>query len=170
MKLWQRSLVIGAAIAGVFAVLDVWGVGLPLLMASLVAFGVIARLTPWIGVRLLDAGVLRVRGWLWAGDQGRFHAFAGTPLRIEDDGRQVWVDAEGLQRILGRAEPEAATAARHAGRWRRLEDGTLMLRVDAVVAHLNAMPGRAEPRVQRLRRYLERDVIYPAAQRRGRTR
>ncbi|MBU6257160.1 MAG: hypothetical protein KGL18_00680 [Burkholderiales bacterium] len=170
MKLWQRSVAIGGAIAAVLGVLDVWGVGLPLLTASLAAYAVIALTTPWIGVRLLDALILRLRGWFWAADQGRFHAFAGNALRVEDDGRQVWIPAADLQRILGRVEPEAVTAARHAGRWRRDEEGTLMLRVDAVVENLNLMRGRDDPRVLRLRRYLERELLYPAARRRERAR
>jgi hypothetical protein len=41
-----------------------------------------------------------------------------------------------------------------------------MLRVDAVVLHLNTMAGRHDPRVQRLRRYFEREVLYPASRRR----
>ena len=43
-----------------------------------------------------------------------------------------------------------------------------MLRVDAVIAYLGQMPERNDPRVQKLRRYLERDVLHPAAERRRR--
>jgi hypothetical protein len=71
-------------------------------------------------------------------------------------------------RVLGRREAEDVLAARHTGRWQRDEDGVLMLRVDAVVQRLAAMPGRDEPRVQRLRRYFEREVLFPASQRRAR--
>jgi hypothetical protein len=74
-------------------------------------------------------------------------------------------------RVLGRRKPEASLAARFTGHWRRDDDGdTLMLRVDAVVRHLGTMPGREDPRVQRLRRYFEREVLYPASQRRARER
>jgi hypothetical protein len=36
-----------------------------------------------------------------------------------------------------------------------------MLRVDAVVQNLATMPGRDAPRIQKFRRYLERDVLFP---------
>ena len=89
-------------------------------------------------------------------------------LQFEDDGRQVWIAGQGLMRALGRPEPEDALAARHAGQWRRTEQGVLMLRVDAVVQVLASRSGRTEPRQLRLRRYLERDVLYPARMRRER--
>jgi hypothetical protein len=95
-----------------------------------------------------------------------FHAFAGVPLHIEDDGSHVWIDGPGVQRAIGRREPEDAQAARHTGHWRRNAEGTLMLRVDAVIQNLATMPGRDAPRIQKFRRYLERDVLYPAQRRR----
>ena len=52
--------------------------------------------------------------------------------------------------------------------WRRDAQGVLMLRVDAVIDYLGHMPERNDPRVQKLRRYLERDVLHPAAERRRR--
>lgn len=133
-----------------------------LLLAGLVAGGA------WLAVyRSADASRwLRER--LGARAAGHFHAFGGVPLAVEDDGRHVWIAGPGLQRVLGRREPEEALAARHAGCWRRSERGVLMLRVDAVVQTLATMPGRHEPRVQKLRRYLERDVLHPAAARRSR--
>jgi hypothetical protein len=118
--------------------------------------------------RALVAALQRLRErWGAAGD-GRFHSFAGVSLRIEDDGRHVWVDGAGLMRATGRQEPEDALAARHAGRWRRAPDRALMLRVDAVVQQLCTGRDRDAPRIQRLRRYLERDVLFPAARRRER--
>ncbi len=133
-----------------------------LLLAGLVAGGA------WLLVyRSADASRwLRER--LSAHEAGHFHAFGGVPLTVEDDGRHVWIAGPGLQRVLGRREPEEALAARHAGCWRRNERGVLMLRVDAVVQTLATMPGRHEPRIQKLRRYLERDVLHPAAVRRAR--
>jgi hypothetical protein len=70
--------------------------------------------------------------------------------------------------VLGTADSEATLAARHAGSWRRNPDDVLQLRVDAVVQHLNTMPDRHDLRVQRLRRYFEREVLFPAQQRRER--
>ncbi len=107
-----------------------------------------------------------VRERLGAREAGRHHSFAGVTLRVEDDGRHVWLGGAGLLRVLGRREDDGVLAARHAGRWRRHDDGALLLRVDAVVQVLAQMPARNEPRVLKFRRYLERDVLHPAARRR----
>lgn len=48
------------------------------------------------------------------------------------------------------------------------DDGTLHLRVDGIVACLCSMPDCMQPRVIRLRRYLERELLFPAAERRRR--
>ncbi len=162
----SRAIAVGVLIAGVLGLLHLLGVGLKLLLALGIVIAVVAWALPFIGVRWLDAAILAVRTLFWAREQGRFHSFGGVPLRIEDDGRHMWVDGDGLMRVLGRREPEEALAARHAGAWRRSDDGVLMLRVDAVVRHLGTMPGRDAARVQRLRRYFEREVLYPAGRRR----
>jgi hypothetical protein len=163
-----RSVLVGLGIAVVLGALNWAGVGLWLLMCLAIFLGTIAWVLPWYGVRLLDEIILFVRGLFWARDQGRFHSFGGAPLQIEDDGRYVWVDGPGLLRALGRREADDVLAARHAGHWQRSDTGVLMLRVDAVVQYLAQMPGRNEPRIQRLRRYFERDVLYPASRRRER--
>ena len=164
----MRSFVAGLLVAGLLGGLHAMGVGLWLLLGLAIVVAFVAWALPFIGVRWLDAGILWARGLFWAREQGRFHSFGGVPLDIEDDGQQVWVDGHGLMRALGRVEPEDALAARHSGHWRRNDDEVLMLRVDAVVKHLATMPGRDDPRVQRLRRYFEREVLFPASQRRAR--
>ncbi len=136
-------------------------------LAGVVFF--IATAMPHVGVRLIDAVILQLRTWFWREQQGRHHAFSGVPMLIEDDGRQMWVSGADLQRVLGTRDAEDVLAARHAGRWRRRPDGLLMLRVDAVVDHLAAAPGRLDPRTVHLRRYFEREVLFPAAERRRRT-
>lgn len=163
-----RALVLGALIALVLGLLHWAGVGLWILGVLAAVFAVIAHTAPWVGVRIYDAIAVRVRGWYWAPEMGKYHSFAGVPLQIEDDGRHVWVGGDGLMRALGRREPEDALAARHTGMWRRDAEGVLQLRVDAVVQVLSTMPGRDDPRVQRLRRYFERDVLFPAERRRTR--
>ncbi len=163
-----RALALGLAVAGFLGLLHLLGVGLPLLLLLALAIGFVTLLMPLLGLRWFDALLLWLRGRHWAKEEGHFHSFAGVALTIEDDGRHVWVGADGLQRALGRTEPEAALAARHSGRWLRRADSRLMLRVDAVVAWLNTMPEREDPRVQRLRRYFETQVLYPAQQRRQR--
>jgi hypothetical protein len=163
-----RAAVVALCIAGVLGWLHALGVGLRLLLALALLFSFVAIVMPHLGVRWLDDAILALRTLFWRREQGQFHAFAGVPLDIEDDGRHVWVAGEGLQRALGTTDSEAALAARHAGNWRRDADGVLLLRVDAVVQHLNTMPGRHDPRVQRLRRYFEREVLFPARLRRER--
>ncbi len=163
-----RTALVMAALGVVLGVLQWTGLGLPLLVAVLVFIGVVAWALPWVGVRLWDAAVLAVRGQLWKHDEGRFHAFAGIPLQIEDDGRHVWLGGDGLQRVLGTRDSDEVLAARLAGQWRRAPDGELLLRVDAVLHWLAMMPRRHEPRVQKLRHYLERDVLLPAQRRRQR--
>jgi hypothetical protein len=163
-----RALFVALVIAGFLGWLHALGVGLPLLLGLALVFCIVALIAPRLGVRWIDDLILALRGLYWRREQGRFHTFGGVPLDIEDDGRQVWVAGEGLQRVLGTEDTEATLAARHAGSWRRNADDVLQLRVDAVVQHLNTMPGRHDPRVQRLRRYLEREVLFPAKQRRER--
>ena len=90
-------------------------------------------------------------------------------LRIEHDDRHSWVDGAGLQRALGTRDRDDVLAARMPGRWRRDDKGELMLRVDAVVEHLARRPERMDPRVVRLRVYLEREVLFPATERRRRS-
>ena len=72
-----------------------------------------------------------------------------------------------MQRLLRRREPEDVLAARHAGRWQRDARGRLLLRVDAIVDLLATGPGRMNPRTVRLRRYLERELLFPAERRHG---
>ena len=160
-----RALVVGASIAGLLGLLHLMGVGLKLLFALGVFISVTILVVPWVVANWVGDIKRFVRARFWAREQGVFHSFGGVPLRVEDDGRHVWVDGDGYMRALGRREPEDALAARHTGMWRRDGEGMLMLRVDAVVQVLATMPGRVDPRVQRLRRYFERDVLYPAGRR-----
>jgi hypothetical protein len=167
-SLFGRSLIVAGVIAGVLGVLHALGVGLWMLFGLGVIVAVVALFSPRLGVRWLDNIVHALRNWFWARHQGRFHSFGGVPLQIDDDGLNMWVDGAGLQRVMGTRDSEQVLAARHAGHWQRNHAGLLMLRVDAVVQHLNTMPGRDAPRVQKLRRYFEREVLYPAARRQGR--
>lgn len=164
-----RSLVLAVLIAGFLGLLHALGIGLKLLLALGLVIAFVALVLPFLGVRWLDDATQFVRRLYWAPEEGHFHSFNGVPLDIEDDGRHQWVAAEGLQRVLGTQEPEPALAARHTGRWQRNEAGVLLLRVDAVVQVLSTMPRRNDPSVQRLRRYFEREVLFPARQRQART-
>jgi len=165
----RRAIAIALITAVVLGALHFSGLARPLLLGLGVVIAFVCWALPFIGVRWLDDVILAVRSVYWAPEQGRFHSFGGVPLRIEDDGRHLWMDAEGYMRAVGRREPEASLAARFTGHWRRDEEGAaLMLRVDAVARHLGSMPGREDLRVQRLRRYVERELLYPASRRRAR--
>jgi hypothetical protein len=163
----QRAGVVAVGLAALLWVLDRFGIGMPLLLWFISFLGAIAWMMPVLGVRILDRIILAVRTLFWKQQQGRHHSFSGILLDITDDGRHVWVAAEGLQRAMAKREPEDVLAARLAGHWQRAANGELQLRVDAVVQLLATMPGRDEHRTQRLRKYLERDVLYPAARRRA---
>lgn len=165
-----RAAVLAGLVSALLALLHIAGVGLPLLGALAVIVALVAGLAPRLGVRWLDAVIHQVRALLWRSEQGRHHSFGGITLHLHDDGRFVWLAAADLHLLLRTTEPEDVTAARHAGRWRRDEDGVLQLRVDAVVATLSSGPASLQPRVIRLRRYLAREVLFPAAERRRRAR
>lgn len=164
-----RAVVIGLLVMGVLWVLDVYGVGLKLVGAVVVLIGAIAWFTPRLGVRLLDAALYWGRFWFWRGQHGRHHAFGDIPLDIREDGDMMWIEAEGLRRVLDNWEPDGVFLARVATTawWR---DGRrLWLRVDAVIHHLVEAPERMDPRRVRLRLYLERQVLFPFNERRRRS-
>jgi hypothetical protein len=160
-----RAILVGLLIATVLGWSSLLGSGLGLTVLAVVALCVAAVGGLWWLTQRAGDAHAAVRERLGRAEDGHHHAFAGVRLQVEDDGRHVWVGGAGLQKVLGQREPEEAQAARHAGAWRRNERGLLMLRVDAAIQHLATMPGRDDPRVQRLRRYLERDVLYPAQRR-----
>jgi hypothetical protein len=163
----KLAFIVAAALVGVAVLLraigfSFWGLVFAVGVAALV------MLASRHGVRGLEALSALRRQHTWGREEGRFHAFGGVPLQVHDDGRHVWLGGAGLLRVLGRKEPDDVLAARMPGQWRRDDEGALLLRVDAVIDYLAHMPGRDDPRVQKLRRYLERDVAYPAAERRRR--
>ncbi|MBP6764708.1 MAG: hypothetical protein KA141_06915 [Rubrivivax sp.] len=163
----RGALLVALLISTVLGWVHVLGTRVAWIAGGGVVLALLVACVVWFGMRRAADVQAWMRERFWAADAGQHHAFDGVMLRIEDDGRHVWIDGPGLQRVLRRREPEDAQAARHSGAWRRSEQGVLMLRVDAVVQQLARMPGRDEPRIQKLRRYLERDVLYPAARRRA---
>ncbi len=163
-----RALAIAVVVGAALGLLHRFGVGLPVLFFIAGVLGLIALLAPWAGVGVLDDLILAVRALVWRNEQGRHHSFGGQPMHIDDDGRHVWIVGADLQRALGTSDREDVLAARVPGRWRRDDRGALMLRVDAGVHYLATAPGRMDPRTVRLRRYLEREVLFPAAERRRR--
>ncbi len=163
----KQAALVAVVIAAALALTDKLGFGLPLLLMLVSMLGLVAYAAPQLGVRWLDDLILLARSWLWRHDHGSLHSFGGLRLEIEDIHGEMWIAADSLQRAINQREPEDVTAARLAGQWRRNHNGDIMLNVKAVVQHLATMPDRSNLRVQRFRRYLERDVLYPAARRRN---
>lgn len=163
-----KAAVIVAGLASFFGLMQVLGIALPLFLSLGLVFAVVAVALPWVGVRWLDSLAQHARNWHWRHEAGRHHAFAGVTLHVEDDGRHLWIDGADLKRVLRSSDRDEVLAARMPSRWRRAADGRLQLRVDAVVEHLATAPERMDPRRVKLRRYLEQDVLFPAAERRRR--
>ena len=88
------------------------------LLLGIALAGLVAA-AAWIVRTRLDDFTAWLRERAWADRAGRHHAFGGTALDIEDDGRHVWLDGPGLLRVLGRREPDDVLAARMPGQWRR---------------------------------------------------
>ena len=168
-----RSAFIAIVLVGVVSalgwLLHVSGLAYWLWLGGLTAVAVLGLVWPKPLISAASAIKQALRGRVWRSRQGQHHAFAGVSLYICSDARHEWLAAADLQRALGTREPDDAVAARHSGRWRRDDQQRLLLRVDAVVAVLEHAPRRMDPHVIHLRRYLEREVLYPAAQRRKRT-
>lgn len=168
-RLWLQTLALGGAAAAAAWIFSQWSGALRFVLILAIAVVYVALVLPHIGIRIIDRLILAARTLHWRHEQGHHHAFAGVPLQITEDHRHVWVDGVSLQRVLGTRDPEDVLAARHSGRWRRDAEGSLLLRVDAVVDVLAHGPGRLDPRTVHLRRYFEREVLFPAAERRRRS-
>lgn len=166
----HRAILAGvlAAAAGAAVQLASGGLWAALSVGAGVGIALVLIAVPSLGVAALDRLLYLRRLAHWQGVEGKHHSFGNIGLAIEDDGRHVWVAAADLQRALRTRDAEDIIAARHAGRWRRTARGKLQLRVDAVVQVLATAPGRMDPHTIHLRKYLEREVLFPAAQRRDR--
>ena len=133
----------------------------------------------------MAAILVSARGWverslgeLWrrsvqgraAPAQGQHYAFAGQSLNIHDDGRELWIAEHSVRRLLD-LDRDPALKARFSNQWRDsrelgLRNKGLWIKVTALHQHLADAPERMDPRRLRLRTYLDRDVLQPAARRR----
>ena len=126
----------------------------------------------------LTEGLARLLRWLrrspLAALEGTHYSFAGVALTVHDDGRHLWLHEAGLRRVLGlQHDPVNAFKARFTGHWREARElglkGTgLWVDVAAVHRHLAEAPERMDPKRVRLRSYLDRELLQPAARRRAR--
>lgn len=109
----------------------------------------------------------------WRRREGVHLSFAGVSLDLHDDGQRVWLHERGVRRLLElQRDPEPAFKARFAGQWREarelgLAGRSLWLNAQDVHRHLGEAAGRMDPRRVRLRAYLDREILRPAARRRG---
>lgn len=165
-----RAVLVGLVLTTVAGWVQLLGGGVSWALLAGVAAAVLVAAVAWLAVRRAGDVQAWLRDRFWAPEAGHFHAFGGVTLQVEDDGRHVWLGGKGLLRVLGRSEADDVLAARMPGLWRHDDKGRLLLRVDAVIEYLAHMPDRNEPRLQKLRRYLERDVLHPAAERHRRAR
>jgi hypothetical protein len=163
-----RALLIGALCmaAGAVADLLIRGRGLLPLILGVLALALIA--VPRLAITAGSALKSIVKSRLWAREQGQHHEFGGVTLRIEHDVRFSWIAGADLKNLLGIREPDDVLAARLSAFWRHDDREQLWLRVDGVIEYLARRPDRMDPRIVRLRRYFEREVIFPAARRRER--
>jgi hypothetical protein len=161
-----RWVALTAAAAAVLWLLHLLGVRWPFLVLMLGGAFLLVILLPYFGVRGLDRIEAAAREYRWRKEEGRHHALDGVSLVIEDDGRHLWIESRGVQNLLRTQDRQDVLAARHAGQWRRDDQGLLWLRVDGLVERLKTMPGRDEPHNIRIRRYFERDVLFPAERKR----
>lgn len=124
----------------------------------------------WIG-RVLDRAIAGLRARRWRDREGRHHSFAGVPLDVHDDGHALWLQERGVRILLGlQRDPVAAFKTRFSGHWREaaelgLPGRGLWLNAAAVRQLLAEAPDRLDPKRLRLRSYIDREILQPAARR-----
>lgn len=158
-------MLIGAL--GLGLILRSWGAALAGALAVL--FGIV-NARGWIH-DWMDARISGFRAWTWRHREGRHYAFAGIPLSIHDDGRDSWIAEDSVRRLLG-LHKDPALKARFASQWREaaelgLKGRGLWIKVQALHQHLADAPERLDPKRVRLRSYLDREILQPAARRRA---
>ena len=163
-----RAAAVAAVAAFVGWLLQRLGLALPLAMGLAAVLFVIAAFVPRTGVALLGQLDLGFRAWRWRAEQGHHYSFGGVTISVKDDGRTMWIAGEDLRRVLRSEDADDVLAARHSGHWQRDGADMLWVRADAVAERLALAPGRMDPRTVRLRVWVERTVLFPAAERRRR--
>lgn len=164
----HHAILAGVLAAGAAGIVHLFSSGAWFVVGVVVGAMFLVIGLPLLGIRAFSQLLSWRKAALWQSHEGRHYSFGGVSLDIEDDGRTLWLAAADLQRALRSHDKDDVVAARHAGRWRRDPRGRLQLRVDAVVQVLAHTPKRMDPHVIHLRRYLEREVLFPAEKRRTR--
>jgi len=155
--------------AGLFSLVlrPPWGA----LLGAMVGLIFIVSARQWV-LQWLAECAAALRQWGHRTQEGVHHSFAGQRLNLHDDGREVWMDEQTVRALL-QLQNDRALKARFANQWRTapelgLRGRGLWVRVCAVHQHLAEAPERMDPKRVRLRTYLDRDVLQPAARRHAR--
>jgi hypothetical protein len=119
---------------------------------------------------LIDlASALRhqVRAAVWRPVEGRHFNYRGTPVQVlEGDDHHRWVRAADVRTLVGHTASAGALALTYPEGWRRLgRPAEPHLRDDALLAHLAKQNA---PAARRFRRWVEREIAFPAQRQRER--
>ncbi len=118
-------------------------------------------------IELASASRRAMRRAQWRDVEGRHFAFRGRPVKVIEDGdRQRWVRLSDIRAIVGFTASDGALALAYPAGWQRIgRSGEAFLGEDALVAHLGKERG---PEALRLRRWVEREIVFPARRERER--
>jgi len=97
--------------------------------------------------------------------EGRHYAFRGHRVQvIEDADRRRWVRLADVRAVVGFTATDGALAISYPGGVRRLgRPAELHVGEEALLAHLRK---ERSPEAQRLRRWVEREIVFPARRQR----
>ena len=97
--------------------------------------------------------------------EGRHYAYRGQTIRVQEDERHHrWLHAGDLRTVLGEGAARALRARIPAEAWRAFgRPGQPHIQAEALLAHLEKA---REPATGKFHHWLERDVAFPARQRR----
>jgi hypothetical protein len=164
MKAIAITLCVRLALCGAVAWLG-WRMSGP---AGLLAGGVLLALV--LPRPLLDlAGELRhaLRARVWREAMGHYFVYRGHRIRVlEDVSHQRWVCVADVRAVVGSSVSDGALALTYPNGLLHQGDPALAyLSDDALLIHLARDPG---PRANRFRHWAEREIAFPARQRRAR--
>jgi len=108
-----------------------------------------------------------LRRAVWHDVQGRYYAYKGRPVRVIDDaGHRRWIRLADIRAIVGFTASDASLQITYSGGWRKLgRPAEPYLCDESLLAHL--LKERA-PDTARLRRWVEREIVFPARRQRER--
>lgn len=103
----------------------------------------------------------------WRDVEGRHFAFKGRTVHvIEDDDHQRWVRIADVRAIVGFTTGDGALRITYPNGWRLLgQPAEPYMSDEALLAHLGK---ERSPKALRLRRWVEREIVFPARRQRER--